>query len=434
MEILIILAGVLAVDHTLFAGDRFWGVHPHPFLFAVLLISVQYGAVDGLIAALLSAIALLAGNIPEQKFSQDIYDYFIYIGHQPFLWCVSAVFIGGFRNRYIEERRALERKLAHSQKQVEVFSKACEISDRERKRLETHVSGQSSFLLSLHQTALDMKAVGPEQILDNILEITQKVTKSEKCSWYVLDNSVLETSSQLGWEIDEPYSRLFTALSPLFQEIIGNKRTLTITNKEDETILDNQGVMAGPIVSPNTGKVYGMLKIERLNFIGLNLKSVQTFKQLCEWMGTLLDPVPSTGEETMVVEPGQKLFSKKYFERLSEFLTLTADNNEISKQSIIICPPQEVIATGHLHREIEISINEILHALLDEQTLFFEGQKNNSKFIVVLANVSPQRAEEISLQLLQSLEERLSPKIDISEFSVEIKSTGERKGLGTPTH
>jgi polysaccharide biosynthesis protein PelD len=435
LEIAFLLAVVLLVDHTFFAGDRFWGVQPHPFFFIVLLISVQYGAIEGLVTALLASIALLAGNIPEQNFSQDLYEYFIHIGHQPITWSVSAILIGGFRDRYIEERRDLENKLTHSQKQVEVFSKACEISDIERKRLETHVSGQSSFLLSLHQTALDMDAVGPEQILDNILEITQRVTKSGKCSWYVLDNSILETNSQLGWEIDEPYSHVFTALSPLFQEIIGNKRTLAITNKEDETTLDNQGVMAGPIISPNTGKVYGMLKIEHLNFVSLNLKSVQTFKQLCEWMGTLLDPASPPSEENMVIsaKPSHGLFSNNYFERLSEFLTLAVDKNEFGNQSIILRPPQEVFTTEHLHRDVEISINEIMHTLLDEKTLFFCGQKNNSEFIVVLNNISPEKAKEISTQLMASLKERLSSKIDISEFSVAIKATGERSDLGTAT-
>ncbi len=433
MEIVFLLAMVLVVDHTFFAGDRFWGVHPHPFFFIVLLVSVQYGAVEGLVSALLASTALLSGNIPEQNFTQDLYEYSIHIGHQPIIWSVSAILIGGFRDRYIEEQRDLGKKLIHSQKQVQVFSKACEISDMERKRLETHVSGQSSFLLSLHQTALDMDAVGPEQILDNILEITQRVTKSEKCSWYVLDNSVLETSSQLGWEIDESYSRVFTALSPLFQEIIGNKRTLAITNKEDEIILDNQGVMAGPITSPNTGKVYGMLKIERLNFVSLNVKSVQTFKQLCDWMGTLLDPAPTLSKENMVISanPSRGLFSNNYFERLSEFLTLAADKNEFGNQSIIICPPQEVYITEHLHQDLEISINEIMHTLLDEKALFFSGQKNNSEFIVVLNNMSLEKAKEISTQLMASLEERLSNKIDISEFSVAIKSMGERSDLGT---
>lgn len=434
MEIIFLLAAVLIADHTFFNGDRFEGVHPHPFFFIVLLISVQYGTIEGLITVLLASTALLAGNIPEQSFSQNMYDYFMHIGHQPIIWGVSAILIGGFRDRYIVERRVLEKKLTQSQKQVEVFSKACEISDMERKRLETHVSGQSSFLLSLHQTALNMDAVGPEQVLDNILEITQRVTKSAKCSWYVLDNSVLETSSQLGWKIDESYSRLFTALSPLFQEIIGNRRTLVITNKEDEEILDGQGMIAGPIISQNTGKVYGMLKIEDLNFISLNLKNVQTFKQLCEWMGTLLDP--ALREENLVInaEPRNGLFSNNYFERLSEFLTLTADKTEFGSQSIVIHPPQEVFTTEHLHKEVEIFINEIMPTLLDRETLFFVGQKNNSEFIVVLGNVSPEEAKETSIQLMALLKEQLSNKIDTSKFSVAIKSTGERSDLGTATN
>lgn len=436
MEIVCLLAVILMVDHHFFAGDRFWGVHPHPFFFIVLLISAQYGAMEGLIAALLASTVLLAWNIPEQNFSQDIYDYLILIGHQPIIWSVSSIILGGFRDRYIEERRILEEKFTHSQKRVEVFSKACEISDFERKRLETHVSGQSSFLLSLHQTALNMDAVEPEQILDNILEITRKVTKSDKCSWYVLDNSVLETNSQLGWKIDEHYSRFFTALSPLFQEIIGNKRTLSITNKEDEKILDGQGMLAGPIVSPNTEKVYGMLKIEYLDFLSLNSQSLQAFKQLCGWIGTLLDPAPTSGEETMVINatPNHGLFSNNYFERLSEFLTLTADKDGFKNQSIILRPPREVFTSEHLQREVENSINETMHTLLDEKTLFFEGQKSNSEFIVVLANTSPEKTKEISDQLMESLKERLSNQINISEFSVSIKSTGEKSEIGTATN
>ena len=212
------------VDHYFFAGDRFWGVHPHPFFFIVLLVSVQYGALEGLVSALLATATLVVGNLPEQTFSENIYDYIFHTWHQPVIWIVASVILGGFRDRYIEERKILQKKWDHSLRQVEIFSKACEISDIERKRLETHVSGQSSFLLSLHQTALNIGAVGPAQVFDNILEITQRVTKSNKCSWYVLDNAVLESNSQFGWEMDAPYSRTFNALSPLFEQVIRHKR------------------------------------------------------------------------------------------------------------------------------------------------------------------------------------------------------------------
>lgn len=435
-EALFLFAAVLVVDHYLFAGDRFWGVHPHPFFFIVLLVSVQYGALEGLVSALLATATLVVGNLPEQTFSENIYDYIFHTWHQPVIWIVASVILGGFRDRYIEERKILQKKWAHSLRQVEIFSKACEISDSERKRLETHVSGQSSFLLSLHQTALNIGAVGTDQVFDNILEITQRVTKSNKCSWYVLDNAVLESNSQFGWEMDAPYSRTFNALSPLFEQVIRHKRILSITNPEDEEILDGQGMLAGPIIHPGTKKVYGMLKIEHMDFLSLNVQSVQTFNQLCEWLGTLLDPDQTSNNETMVISPNSsanpnhELFSDNYFEKLAQFLTLHNYKGAFNGQSIILRPPANFFLSEEVQQEIRTTINETMQTLLGEEVLFYEGKKNNSEFIVVVANISLEQAREISLGLINSLIDQRSDKINFSEFTVSIKSVGEKSASG----
>lgn len=430
-EVIILLAAVLAVDYYFFAGNRFWGIHPHPFFFIVLLVSVQYGAAEGLASALLATATFVTGNLPEQSFSQGIYDYIFQTWHQPVIWIVSSVILGGFRDRFLEEKNILQNKWDHSLKQVEIFSKACEVSDVERKRLETHVSGQASFLLSLHQTAVNIGAVGTEQVFDNILEITQRVTKSKKCSWYVLDNAILESNSQFGWDMDESYSRMFNALSPLFEQVIRHKRILSITHPEDEEILDGQGMLAGPVIHPGTNKVHGMLKIEHMDFLSLNVQSVETFKQHCEWLGTLLDPAPGENDETMVinanskVNSNSKVFSNNYFEKLSEFLTLHNYQGTFEGQSIILHPPADLILSEELQQEIETTINKTMNNLLDEETHFFEGKKDNSDFIVVIAQISLEEAREVSLGLIKSLIDRQTDKINFSEFSVTIKSIGE---------
>ncbi len=435
IEVILLLASVLAVDSYFFAGDRFWGVHPHPFFFIVLLVSVQYGAAEGLASALIATATLMTGNLPEQTFSENSYDYIFLIGHQPVIWIVSSVILGGFRDRYIEERKVLQKKWAQSMRQVEIFSKACEISDIERKRLETHVSGQSSFLLSLHQTAWNLDAVGTEQVLDNILEIAQRVTKSKKCSWYILDNSALESNSQLGWEMDDPYTRMFTALSPLFEQVIRHKRFLSITNPEDEEIFQGQGMLAGPIIHPGTNKVYGMLKIEQMDFLSLNVQSVQTFKQLCKWLGTLLDPGSASNDDTMVVKVKASnhkgVFSNNYFEQLSEFLTLHNFKEAFDGQSIILRPPTDFILNEELQHEIQTTINETMQTLLGKETSFFDGKKDNSEFIVVIAHISLEQAKEISVKLMQSLTDRQSDKVNFSKFSVSIKSVGENSAQGS---
>lgn len=435
-EVIILLATLLVVDHYFFAGDRFWGVQPHPFFFVVLLVSVQYGAMEGLVSALLATATLVIGNLPEQTFSENSYEYIFHTWHQPVIWAVSSVILGGFRDRYNEERENLQKKWALSLRQVEIFSKACEISDTERKRLETHVSGQSSFLLSLHQTALSTGAVETEQVLDNILEITQRVTKSKKCSWYVLDNAVLESNSQFGWDLDSSYSRAFNALSPLFEQVIRHKRILSITNPEDEEILGGQGILAGPIIHPVTKKVCGMLKIEQIGFMSLNETSVETFKQLCEWLGALLNPEQATENETMVIKANSgddsapKLFSSNYFAQLSEFLTLHNYKKSFEGQSIILKPPPDLFFSEELQFEILTAIKQTTETLLGEEVSFFSGKKSSSEFVIIITDISLEQARNFSQELMRSLIDRQFDQANFSKFSISIKSVGEKSASG----
>ena len=175
-----------------------------------------------------------------------------------------------------------------------------------------------------------------------------------------------------------------------------------------------------------------MLKIEYMDFLSLNVQSVQTFKQLCEWLGTLLDSASTEKDGTMMIKanPNQELFSNNYFEQLSKFLTLHNYKGVFEGQSIILQPPPNSFLSEDLQQEIQISINETMRTLLREGTLFFEGKKSNSEFFVVIADISPERAKEISLGLMKSLIDQLSDKINFSEFSVSIKSVGEKSEPG----
>ena len=71
VEMAIFFAVALAIDTLAFGGDRFRDVAPHPFWAVVVLVSLQYGTNEGLIAAVASSAALLIGNIPPQPLSLD---------------------------------------------------------------------------------------------------------------------------------------------------------------------------------------------------------------------------------------------------------------------------------------------------------------------------------------------------------------------------
>ncbi|MFQ5450558.1 MAG: GAF domain-containing protein [Nitrospinaceae bacterium] len=432
IEISLLVAAVLAADHFFFSGDRFWGMHPHPFLFIILLVSAQYGTFEGLVAVVLCSLALLVGNLPEQTITRDIYDYFFVLLGRPMLWIGVVMVVGGFRDRGRKERKALKEKLDISRDKADVFYKAFQRLDKERNRLETHLSGQSCYLLSLHQVALNMKAVEPNHILDNMLDITQTVMKSEKCSWFLLNNSVLEVNTQLGWGIDENYSRFFISLSSIFQEVIGRHRVLCVTNAEDEKILDGQGMLAGPLVHPKSGKAYGMLKIEKLPFLSLNQPNVETFKILCEWLGELFEPtIQSLQERNQTdLKPEGQTFSDNYFERLSEFLSHLADNGGFKSHTLVIRQPPEVFRDRKLRSEVEKIIRNAAKTVIENPDLIFEGLKSNCEFILVLPDTSLEEArsvsETIKKALSQELEQAGKEKLN---FSISINALGAKGEL-----
>lgn len=432
LEIPIILIGLLAMDHFLLAGDRMWGIYPHPFLFVVLIASIQYGTNEGCLTAFFATLALLVGNMPEQTVSQGLYDYIFEVSSRPLLWFGSAVVFGGFTDRRQRQRRTLSSDLSNAQKQAEVFSTAYQQLDKERTRLETHLSGQSQTMLSLHRVVRNMEKLEPGKTFSNLLEITQEVMKSEKCSWFALQGTQLQMDSQSGWESDERYSQVFSSESALFREVVGRQRTLSVTNVEDQQIMENEGIMAGPLINTETGEIYGMLKIEQLDFTGLHLSSIETFKALCEWLGTHFGTVSryKHARSEMIQNPDNKLLSKRYFEHLSDFLQHLSTRAGFESTTITVRAADGATFDNLFRREIEKTLRETVQALIRKTDLIFEGEGKELEFVLMLANTPLDKAQKVSDKLMDALKLHLGDKMNRSDFSITIGSLGEKSERG----
>ena len=288
-ELLVLFSVTLGIDQLFFDGDRFWEIQLHPFFFIVILVSIQYGTNKGLIAALLSTFLILAGNIPKQSFSQDLFEYLFHVSYRPMLWIALAILLGGFRDKYLRNLGSAQTNLISMEKQALEFSRAYKILDKERNRLEINLTSQQNSVHFLNKIASKTRNMDPGEIFNNLLDFTDALIKPEKCSWYYLKNSKLTLVAQRGWEEEDRYFDSFLPRSSLYQEIIDYKRFLCVTSSKDEPFLMEQGVLAGPLYDKKSGKVYGMIKIEDIGFLGLNLTNIENFKVLCEWLGTLLE-------------------------------------------------------------------------------------------------------------------------------------------------
>ncbi|HHS83456.1 MAG TPA: hypothetical protein ENK38_00820, partial [Gammaproteobacteria bacterium] len=104
VEIGLFFVLAILLDQFIFDADSFWYVTPHPFWLIILLVTVQYGTAEGVLAALASTVVLLAVGIPEQTLNQDLYDYLFSIVRRPLMWFVAAVLLGELRMRHLRER------------------------------------------------------------------------------------------------------------------------------------------------------------------------------------------------------------------------------------------------------------------------------------------------------------------------------------------
>ncbi|OYW12907.1 MAG: hypothetical protein B7X02_03205, partial [Rhodospirillales bacterium 12-54-5] len=135
---------LLLVDRFFYTGDRFINTNPHPFWIPVLLIAVQYGTAEGLMAAFLACLFFLVGNIPAQPEGMDHYDYLYLLMINPILWVVAGWGLGELRQRHVRERDVLIKEINESQQREELISTSYQFVKNRKEALEVQVLDDST--------------------------------------------------------------------------------------------------------------------------------------------------------------------------------------------------------------------------------------------------------------------------------------------------
>lgn len=279
------LALALAFDHYLGSGDRFAGVVPHPFWAIVLLVSAQYGAKEGLAAALMASAALLAGNLPEQEFSEDLYAWLLRATTEPILWTFAAIGIGEIRDSHRRERDALREDLREAREHAQALGHAYEQLLALKDHLEARVAGQVRTVHSIFQATRGIERQDTGEVLAGVQQLVAGVMHPRKFSLFLVGERGLEAAFSEGWADADGYAAEFDRIAPLFQAVVSHRRILVATRPSHGLILGTEGLLAGPLTNPESGEVIGMLKIEAMDFLDLNPASVETFQVLCNWIG-----------------------------------------------------------------------------------------------------------------------------------------------------
>jgi hypothetical protein len=287
VEIAIFFAAALAIDFLFLDFGRYAHLEPHPFWLIVLLCAVQYGTGEALLAAAAATAALLVGNMPAQGFDEDLYAWLLRATLDPLMWAVAAVLFGELQGRVRRERDGVRAELEQSRRREEVIAAAYRRLDARRESLEARVAGQLRTVFAIYNAAKGIERMSARQVDAGVGELVRTVMGPRRYSLFLLRGGVLELAMSEGWPADAgENARSFDGGAPLFQAVVGSRRTLVAAVEADDRAMRGEGLLAAPLLNVDTGEVVGMLKIEEMGFLDLTATTIENFRLLCEWIGT----------------------------------------------------------------------------------------------------------------------------------------------------
>lgn len=424
LEIALFFLILEAIDYTLGNGDRFYGFEPHPSWIIVLLLTVQYGTLEGLVATAAATFVLFFWNMQIQYVSQSIYDYWLSIVHRPLLWCCAAVILGELRSKHTRETIALRSRLEEESDKNDTITDAYNNLKKIKEKLETQMAGELQSTIAAYRALKSIGSLNPSRTLLGMEEIVSTLLNPEKFSIYALGPNGFESATCVGWEENEPYSRRFDSSTPLYKEIAARQRTLCCINEEDAKILGNEGILAGPLIDTDTGNVFGMLKIEHVGFHKLTLNNIETFGVLCEVAGI----AHSNAERYQHVEANaltdqrNRLYSFNFFQKQSALF------NELAKWSELECCVITLRIENSRHfstgEKIQIasSVKYLTETSIHDITQVFNGRKSGQEYHILLPGQSENKGHHSFKYLQNALSSTKEPLLKRCEFSLTLKT------------
>jgi hypothetical protein len=412
VEALLMLVLLVVVDALFLDGTRYWDVNPHPFWVVVILIAGQYGTAEGILAALFATLFLLVGNIPAAPEGVDRYDHLYDIAINPILWFVVGWALGEVRQRHVRERDQLSKDLSESQQREELISDSYKFVKTRKENLEVQVSGQLTSSIEAYRAAKAVETLDPKSVMQGVERLVKSVLGPQKFSLYILHDNKLSATILHGWHPSDSYTQELTSMSPLYQAVVGQQDTLVIANEQHEIALDGQGIMAGPIIDPESNRVVGMLKVEQMDFISLSLNTVETFRALCEWIGTALINARNyqTVKSDAVVSPERGLMTYNFFKRQSDYLAKLAKRVGFDLSMVVIKISDPKSLTDVERITVARQIGESVKSVLRSVDLAFDYQTEGEEYSILLPATAQAGASVVRDKIAKDIAQHLRGK------------------------
>jgi hypothetical protein len=407
---------LMLIDALLMDGTRFWDVNPHPFWIVVLVIAVQYGTTEGLLAAVAAAACYLVGNLPEATEGIGRFTYIYTLAINPILWLVAGWLLGELRQRHIHEREVLVHHLEESHQRETLISESYSFVKGRKEALEIQVSGQLSSSIEAYRAAKSVETLDPKSVMQGVERLVKSVLGPQKFSLYLFNENKLNAVILHGWGASDNFAQEIDSFSPLYQAVVGQRELLVVANEQHEAALDGQGIMAGPILDADGGRVVGMLKVEQMDFTSLSLNTVETFRALGEWIGTALVNARNyqSVKTEAIVNPERNVLSYSYFKRQSEYMRTLAKRVGFDLTMLVIKLNDAKSLSDTDRITIARQIGESVRSALRTVDLAFDYQTDGEEYSILLPATTQAGAAIVRDKIAKDIDRQLRGKSGVS--------------------
>jgi polysaccharide biosynthesis protein PelD len=267
IELVVLFAGLMVIERLLMTPGDFAKLQPHPYWLPVILLSLQYGTADGVLAAAIAIIASIVMGSPTQGVGEEYYRYLIRVWAVPIGWITSAILIGEIRARQRSQMTELRRDLKTSRSKAEDITRHCHRLEDKIQRLEREFATVEANSLDSLTASLEDLARGDADNWKNSLERAHRSLVGTGSISLVLRNDhtlahVAHVSALSETAADLRQNQ--ATLAPVLDAVIASRRTLNALRADDAVIVDGIAAMAAPLIAEPGGRVLGVLVLDAI--------------------------------------------------------------------------------------------------------------------------------------------------------------------------